>query len=855
MVPSLLWLVLKGSLFVVGTIVYWKRPQDESALRFYLLCVVTLGAYSGGYHWAHILTEPALMLVFIVCAILLPVTNLHFYLVFPRKNRWLEQYPIWMLIAIYGIPLCNLAGLIWFYVQWQYSQLLISITFTVTTLWYVACLAALVHSWWTLHDAMELKQVKCILFGIFLSMFPIAWSIYIVFAQREEFATGAVTWPMFVASLVVTVAFAVGMTRYRLMELNTIINSSMGYFLVSFLAGVMYYGVVFVGTLFYNRFVTAPTLPAALTVSTTALLFVVALDLARNRIKRALDRRFSKNKSQLDFTLHQMSQAFSQLVDPPVLAQRLLTTIADSLGVNRGAVYLYSDTGQSRQYYLAASRGDPPGVQEIAGDAPLPEGLKNGLKLQVATSFEGPGSQAQEQLRSLGADIAQPLMHDGSLLAFLLLGPKETPYRADDCTLLSAFAQFTVVALENAAKHRTIEQLHGELQDKVEKIAEQQRRILTLQTTFHRQSASRERQRAEPEKTEKVIHRITPSAEAKPTQDGTTATASATSKVSGIVGSSSAVHQLLNVVRKVAPTDAVVLLRGESGTGKELLARAVHETSTRTAKPYVKVHSAALAANLLESELFGHVKGAFTGAHRDKIGRFEMADGGTLFLDEIGDISLDVQTKLLRVLQERTFERVGSSETIQTDVRIIAATHRPLEELIRQGRFREDLFYRLNVFPIQVPPLRERVEDIPELVLHFVQQASQRNRKTLLHIEDDAMAALKSYAWPGNIRELENVIERAIVIAEGDTLTLHDLPTTVFQSELALSVLSNDVLAEREDEPTSVASSFRSERERFEREQLLRILTSANGNKAEAARLMGVARSTLVSRMKKLGLL
>src|SRR5262245_33458744 len=251
--------------------------------------------------------------------------------------------------------------------------------------------------------------------------------------------------------------------------------------------------------------------------------------------------------------------------------------------------------------------------------------------------------------------------------------------------------------------------------------------------------------------------------------------------INGIVGGSPPVRELLRLVRKVSGSQSAVLIRGESGTGKELLARALHDHSPRGGKTFVKVHCAALSPGLLESELFGHVKGAFTGAHRDKVGRFELANGGTLFLDEIGDISLEVQTKLLRVLQEMTFERVGSSEPVQVDVRILAATHQNLEELIRQGRFRLDLFYRINVFPIVVPPLRERREDIPELAMHFLRVHAARSGKPAGQLDDDAFLALKSYHWPGNIRQLENVIERAVVVAESSVLTVEDLPPDLSQ--------------------------------------------------------------------------
>ncbi|HWY87534.1 MAG TPA: sigma-54 dependent transcriptional regulator, partial [Gemmataceae bacterium] len=311
----------------------------------------------------------------------------------------------------------------------------------------------------------------------------------------------------------------------------------------------------------------------------------------------------------------------------------------------------------------------------------------------------------------------------------------------------------------------------------------------------------------------------------------------------------------LHLVRKVAATDAVVLIRGESGTGKELLAKAVHETSSRAGKPFVKVHCAALSPSLLESELFGHVKGAFTGAHKDKIGRFELANSGTLFLDEIGDISLEVQTKLLRVLQEKTIERVGSNDSLEVDVRILAATHQDLENLIRKGRFREDLFYRLNVFPIRMPPLREHVEDIPELAMHFVRGSALRCRKEVTQIDDDVLSAFKGYAWPGNIRQLENVIERAVVIAEGSAVTVNEISPEVFQF--------SPWREEREEGHNHLheamgskpeATGWRNERDRLEREQMVRALAAAAGNKAEAARALGIARSTLVSKLKKLGL-
>jgi transcriptional regulator with GAF, ATPase, and Fis domain len=336
-----------------------------------------------------------------------------------------------------------------------------------------------------------------------------------------------------------------------------------------------------------------------------------------------------------------------------------------------------------------------------------------------------------------------------------------------------------------------------------------------------------------------------------------------------MVGSSPQVQQLMHLVRRVAASPSAVLLRGESGTGKELLARALHENSPRAGKPFVKVHCAALSAGLLESELFGHVKGAFTSAIRDKVGRFESAHGGTLFLDEIGDINLEVQTKLLRVLEEMTFERVGSSEPVHVDVRVIAATHRNLEAMIADGWFREDLFFRLNVLPITLPPLRERVEDVAELAQHFLRVYGQRAGKDGMTLDDDALALLKAYPWPGNVRQLENAIERAVVIGERPVVTAAELPEEIVLAAAAGragDAAAPDAAADGDGawppaapggtlpELASALRAERSERERREREHLVRALAAAGGNKAEAARALGMARSTLISRLKKLGL-
>jgi transcriptional regulator with GAF, ATPase, and Fis domain len=331
----------------------------------------------------------------------------------------------------------------------------------------------------------------------------------------------------------------------------------------------------------------------------------------------------------------------------------------------------------------------------------------------------------------------------------------------------------------------------------------------------------------------------------------------------GIVGVSSAVRRALAQVAKVAQTDATVLLTGETGTGKELLARAIHGRSHRAARPLVSVNCAAIPATLIASELFGHERGAFTGADRRRIGRFELAAGGTIFLDEIGELPLETQVTLLRVLQEREFERVGGAATIRTDARIVAATNRDLEQAIADGIFRSDLYYRLNVFPIEIPPLRERREDIRPLLELFIDRYAARARKTIRRIDRRSLARLEAYAWPGNIRELQNVVERSVIMCESETFSVDErsLSRETPPARQPLRLVASSTWGSaggaagdaRRDEPVGSNATL----DEIQREAILRALISANwtvGGAHGAAAMLGLKRTTLQARMQRLGI-
>lgn len=869
---SLLWFVVKLGLFGIVALVMWRRPNDDAVRRFYILCLVTIGAFMGGYHWYRIASSPPLVVVFMVCAALLPVVSLHFYLVFPKRKAWLERWPrlalgllyvpsVMLLLAKLGTYLL----LVWTYrfgtmpdkvervqtvLGWLMAEIYASVV--VSAVLFAGCVLSLAHSFWQSQPgSRERKQLQWILAGAVVALAVVVYTVSLAITDAESLSLGGATWPMFLASLCFTVAYGISISRYGMMEVGQVFHWGLARLLTGALAGLVYTGLVFVVTLTIGTHVESHSpFRQAILVSLTAWLLLVVVDLVRWRLRQVIHLRLHREKSQLDRTLRRMSQAVAQLVDVPTLCRQLLQIMVEALDARRAVLFLReNDTGQ---YLLMVKYGDWQTPDVIAAEAPLIQAAEQECPIYVPWGPFRLLTPAQRQLEQWQAHLAVPLTHEGLVKAIVLVARAEQFYDAEEGHLLRAFAQMAALALHSAQTHQRIELLNRELREKLEKISEQQRRIHALQNQLLKQGESAQ-----------VLTGAGEPAKAK-----ATAPTSATAMPTPLVGSSTCIQELNALIRKVAASSAAVLIRGESGTGKELVARALHELSPRRDKPFVKVHCAALSPTLLESELFGHVKGAFTGAHRDKLGRFELANGGTIFLDEIGDISLDVQTKLLRVLQEMTFERVGSSEPIRVDVRVVAATHQDLERLMREGRFREDLFYRLNVITIRTPPLREHREDIYELALHFLQLYNARCGKTITHVEDDVLEIFKAYDWPGNVRELEHVIERAVVLAEGSSVTVRELPPElVFAAESALAARFADPPTERALPHNDAAhipaghcatlshADWQTLKALQERERLLRALHLAGGNKSRAARLLRMPRSTFLSKLEKYGLL
>jgi transcriptional regulator with GAF, ATPase, and Fis domain len=335
---------------------------------------------------------------------------------------------------------------------------------------------------------------------------------------------------------------------------------------------------------------------------------------------------------------------------------------------------------------------------------------------------------------------------------------------------------------------------------------------------------------------------------------------------SGIVGESEKIKDVLSIVEKILDDDSTVLILGESGTGKELIARAIHYNSKRADKPLIPVNCGAIPEELLESELFGHEKGSFTGAIRTRIGKFELANSGTIFLDEIGDMSPALQVKMLRVLQEQEFERVGGMKSLKVDIRVIAATHRNLEKEVESNRFREDLFYRLNVIPISIPPLRERRMDIPILSNHFLSKFNRIKNRNIEGFSDEAIRCLTEYHWPGNVRELENIIERTVILKGKGVVKAADLPEKVQKwdgkphihtEDERLVISDNEAIEDESKVPVTISGSginLNQIVEDFENKLILEALRKAEWNKAKAANLLGIKRTTLIEKLKKKGI-
>jgi len=876
-VLSFVWFVVQLGVFVFAALAFWNRPYDRSSRLFFVMCTLTLGAFVGGYHWWILGGRLWLKLPFTVFAILLPPVVLHFFLIFPRPKEVVVRRPAFSLTGIYVFPvfaalaavalqsylepLSNDSSQASAVAVLQWLSVLRNGIYAyvyVAAGYFVLLLLAIRHSLSSTRNPLERGQLQWIWGAGQVAALCVGYTMFLVLFDRERFALGGARIPMFLASLSFMLAYMVGILRYRLMLIDQIGGKGFLYYLVSNGLTVVFGVIVAFGALSPQILNISLSQQQVLTIAVVLLMAVVLLLWARDVLQQTIDRQFFREKYQLDKALERVNRAVGHLADPETLGEMMLASCRDILDVEQAALYLRADSRGG--FHLAACHDAQSAPLQISLDDEVLEALQqNGSLQRVTPSSRAELTAIQSLLRQMEADLVHALESGPELVGLVFLGRKTSsaPYTAEDLTFLNALGQITNVALHSAKVDRDVVRLNEDLRLKADKILEQKRQIALLQSELTGFQYLPDTSSAAPVPEDEDLQR------------------------DAIKGNSPAIREVLQTVRKVAGTDATVLIRGESGTGKELLAQILHSNSLRSSGPFVRVHCGALAPSLLESELFGHVKGAFTGAHQDRAGRFQLAHGGTLFLDEIGDISLETQVKLLRVLQERCFERVGGNQSISVDVRLIAATHRNLEQLIAEGRFREDLYYRLNVVNLVLPPLRERPEDIYELALFFLKRSAERIGKRVSYFDDDALTAMSRYSWPGNVRELENVVERAVVLSEDGRITRENLPEHVLAGSSAplqpASVprvrhavhprASQQSPLPTDEQALPAPADAHNRAEAFshipdppavsateERETLVAALQESDGNKAQAARRLGMPRSTYYSKLQKYGI-
>ncbi len=795
------WAALVAALLAVvllalGLLARADRPDDPVAIRFWRTTTIYATAYTAGLSWNMLLVHPGLAAVGLAAIFLAPPIAADFSLAFPTApRRSVRPYRIFA----YGTSLVLLVGTV-AAIAWALSDWRSGAASDGALRWAVRCIATqlamtvIVIAGGTIVQlrnardwgGAERAQLRWLMFGFGLTTVPYFISIPIAIWDIDRFLLVGYR-PLLTAGAILWFAsVSLAVLRVRLADVPGFIRRTMTYGIASGLAAAVYLAVVLGVGVASERALGPPRALAHLFAAVAALAVFGPL---RARVSAAIDRRFFRDRLHYVQAVRELGEAVAPLREPADLARLVVERAVDALRASSGALYLR-----------------PASASEQASAPAEPE-----LELADARGRELPARLAVQDALGLAGEtgIAALLRRGESASAdgVLLLGERRGGdlYSSEDRDLLRAFAGQLAVAIENARAFGTIAAMSRAREA-------QNREIASLRDRLEDENRYL---RGRLDDTRRELR---------------------------IVGRSKVVKELQRQVERIAPSTASVLLAGESGTGKGLVARAIHAASDRADRPFIHVDCGAIPHGVFESELFGHERGAFTGAVRSRRGFFELADGGTLFLDEIGELPLVLQPKLLRALQERSFVRVGGGRPVPVDVRIVAATNRVLGEMVARGEFREDLLYRLKVVEIAVPPLRTRKGDLPDLVQWILPELCRRNHKPLRTLSPEASKRLEEYGWPGNVRELQNVLERAAILCEGDVIQVTDLALP-------------DAPPPEEDLAHLVAlpedADHRDVMESVEKRRLLGALKAAGGNQSRAARALGIARTTLINKMRR----
>ncbi len=891
------WLLLQIGLTVVAGAASWLRPYDRSARLFFLMSATTVVAVSNASLWWALAHSAWALMPLTIAAAFLPSVTLHFFLSYPRTLPALRDHGLAVRLVLY-VPAAAAAAAAIAGVLTAASladdaspaavalkdRALEALGWTASGIMcmvaggFVLSLCALWAHWRQSTLRVERGQLRLILAAAAGSVPAGLFLLYLAATDQAKFLH---TWgflPVLWVSLLFAAAYLAGMIRYRLLRVHEVVRGGTRLLLVRS-ALVLAAGACVAAAARVDRIMEVPLSPtgSSLVRAGAAVLAAGFAFLIFDVLRGRLDRTFYREKYRLDRVL----RSFGGGENPArQAATHVVAACREVIGCVRASVYLPDGEGDELIRAAASEESFPDRLSaaELAPDDP-------------ADADDSPRRTAPGPVRSAavraatGAETLVPLPIEesdeggggGAAAGWILLGPKEdhTAFSAEDLTFLEALSRTAAAALREGRVRQEMDQLRSRLRRRDDRRDRLERRVAALETELAG-----------------TLGGLT----GAPPVDGFDRC--------GLRGDGPTLRRVIATAAKAARSDVTVLLRGESGTGKELLARAIHANGPRAGGPLVAVHCAALSPALLESELFGHVRGAYTGADRDRTGRFEQAHGGTLFLDEIGEVPPETQVKLLRALQERTFERVGGDRSVSVDVRVVAATHRDLSAMIAAGTFREDLFYRLNVLPIDLPPLRDRPEDLLALADAFLHEAARKQDRGVTRIHPDAETVLLRHRWPGNVRELRNTMERAVVLAETDTVTLADLPAELIPlrdadvpgpSRPNLSDQAPNPLPPRSlmdgatdgtagrpllppptvpaarlvERPARVVRNVEAapvgsvEREPAasgappladgEKRRLVSALEACGGNKSRAARRLGLPRSTFYSRLQKHG--
>ena len=789
---------LMGLFFlVVGGMIFVLRPENKVSrvtslfnINLGLVLVTFFSNTAGG----------VFSILCLSLAFLLPVTWMEFTLNLGAESPWSRRSrSIYYLVTLTVSALFLIHFFDW---RWKYfntySALLVVITGTLMARFILFGLETRRGM-----DSQQKRMILLVLAGGLISICPL------LFAKvfTAVFGLNLPVDLFFISVIFFPILMTYAAVRYNLFDLDLVI----GRWLISLIILGVVMGVYLFMVNVLNVYLLREGIDSHVLFMCYLILLVLLLKMIRTRTQQLLDRFLFPSRLMYQNVVRDVGSRLSISTDQQDVMEILATGLQRTVGPSRLCLFMKEgvDDGFVR-------------IPSAVGDWDLDRLPEKGRILSyfetqatLLTRREAEKAEeglVQEEMKALDAELAIPLFLEKRLTGILVLGEKETGglYTLEDLKLLRTLADQAAVGLSNAAAFHALRELGNRLKKRAQEVEHQREKIAALQRRL---------------KDENVYLKK----EMKQGVEG----------FENIVGTSSRLREVLEVARSAAQTASTVLITGESGTGKELVARSIHDLSKRREDILVKVNCAAVPAGLVESELFGHEQGAFTDAVRSRKGRFELADGGSLFLDEVGELPLEVQAKLLRVLQEREFERIGGNKTIRVDVRILAATNRDLAERVRAGAFREDLFWRLNVVEVHLPPLREREEDIPVLVREFIDRHNREMGKNISVIQEEAMRLLARYPWPGNVRELANVVERAMVLAEGQKLALEHLPAEIVKGEVA------DV-----EESFFPLSDFLEHRKQ---KAFQAALSRSGGNKARAAQMLGLDPSNFSKMLKKMG--